>query len=55
LYDALLDKECPVQYLIRTGIPALHTAAAVNGRSAPPLVANVSVALSQDRDSVIAA
>jgi len=44
--------------LIRTGIPALHraaAAAAANRQSAPPLVANISVALSQDRDSVLAA
>jgi alkanesulfonate monooxygenase SsuD/methylene tetrahydromethanopterin reductase-like flavin-dependent oxidoreductase (luciferase family) len=41
--------------LIRTGIPALHTAAAAaNRQSAPPLVTNISVALSQDRDSVLA-
>jgi alkanesulfonate monooxygenase SsuD/methylene tetrahydromethanopterin reductase-like flavin-dependent oxidoreductase (luciferase family) len=42
--------------LIRTGIPALRTAAAAaNRRSAPPLVAYISVALSQDRDTVLAA
>ena len=46
---------CPVPYLLSTGLPALHTAAAANGRSAPPLVAHVMVALSQDRDSVLAA
>jgi alkanesulfonate monooxygenase SsuD/methylene tetrahydromethanopterin reductase-like flavin-dependent oxidoreductase (luciferase family) len=41
--------------LIRTGIPALHTAAAAaNRQSAPPLVTNISVALGQDRDSVLA-
>jgi F420-dependent oxidoreductase-like protein len=53
--DGALSSVCPIQYLLRTGIPALRTAAAANGRSAPPLVANVSVVLSQDRDSVIAA
>ncbi|MFL6471650.1 MAG: LLM class flavin-dependent oxidoreductase [Nitrososphaeraceae archaeon] len=53
--DGALSWACPVPYLIRTGIPALRTAAAANGRSAPPLVANVSVALSQDRHSVLAA
>ena len=43
--------------MIRTGIPALRTAAAAaaNRRSVPPLVAHVPVALSQDRDTVLAA
>jgi F420-dependent oxidoreductase-like protein len=55
--DGALSWVCPVQYLLNTGIPALRTAAAANGRSAPPppLVAYVSVALSEDRHSVMAA
>jgi F420-dependent oxidoreductase-like protein len=54
--DGALSWVCPVPYLIRTGIPALRTAAAAaNRRSAPPLVAYISVALSQDRDTVLAA
>jgi F420-dependent oxidoreductase-like protein len=54
--DGALSWVCPVPYLIRTGIPALRTAAAAaNRRSAPPLVAHVPVALSQDRDTVLAA
>ncbi len=54
--DGALSFMCPVPYLIRTAIPTLHTAAgSAVGRSAPPLVAHVSVALSQDRDSVLAA
>jgi F420-dependent oxidoreductase-like protein len=54
--DGALSWACPVPYLIRTGIPALHTAAAAaNRQSAPPLVAYISVALSQDRDTVLAA
>jgi F420-dependent oxidoreductase-like protein len=54
--DGALSWVCPVPYLIRTGIPALRTAAAAaNGRSAPPLVAHVPVALSQDRNTVLAA
>lgn len=52
--DGALSWMCPVPYLLRTGIPALRTAAAANGRSAPPLVAHVMVALSQDRHSVLA-
>ncbi len=35
--------------------PALRTSAAAVGRSAPPLVAHVSVALSEDRHSVLVA
>ena len=53
--DGAISWVCPVPYLIRTGIPALRTAAAANRRSAPPLVAHVPVALSQDRHSVLAA
>jgi F420-dependent oxidoreductase-like protein len=53
--DGALSWVCPVSYLLDTAIPALRTAAAANGRSAPPLVAHVSVALSQDHHSVMAA
>jgi F420-dependent oxidoreductase-like protein len=53
--DGALSWDCPVPYLFRTGIPALRTSAAAVGRSAPPLVAHVSVALSEDRGSVLAA
>jgi F420-dependent oxidoreductase-like protein len=53
--DGALSWDCPVPYLLRTGIPALRTSAAAVGRSAPPLVAHVSVALSEDRGSVLAA
>ena len=53
--DGALSWACPVSYLIRTGIPALRTAAAAVGRSAPPLVAHVSVALNEDRYSVLVA
>jgi F420-dependent oxidoreductase-like protein len=53
--DGALSWVCPVPYLLRTGIPALRTSAAAVGRSAPPLVAHISVALSEDRGSVLAA
>jgi F420-dependent oxidoreductase-like protein len=54
--DGALSWMCPVPYLLYTGIPLLRKAATVNGRSnPPPLVAHVPVALSQDRDSVMAA
>ncbi len=54
--DGALSWMCPVPYLLHTGIPLLRKAATANGRSNPtPLVAHVPVALSQDRDSVMAA
>jgi alkanesulfonate monooxygenase SsuD/methylene tetrahydromethanopterin reductase-like flavin-dependent oxidoreductase (luciferase family) len=55
--DGALSWVCPVPYLLNTGIPTLRRAAADNGRSAspPPLVAHVSVALSEDNHSVMAA
>ena len=53
--DGALSWACPVPYLLHTGIPALHTSAAAAGRSAPPLVAHVSVALNEDRHSVLVA
>jgi F420-dependent oxidoreductase-like protein len=53
--DGALSWVCPVPYLLRTGAPALRTSAAAVGRSAPPLVAHVSVALNEDRHSVMVA
>jgi F420-dependent oxidoreductase-like protein len=54
--DGALSWMCPVPYLLHIGIPLLHKAATANGRSnPPPLVAHISVALSQDNDSVMAA
>jgi F420-dependent oxidoreductase-like protein len=51
--DGALSWMCPVPYLLHTGIPLLHKAATANRRSKfPPVVAHVSVALSQDSDSV---
>jgi F420-dependent oxidoreductase-like protein len=53
--DGAITWVCPVQYLLDTGIPALHSAASSAGRSASILVAHVPVALSEDRDSVLSA
>lgn len=54
--DGALSWMCPVPYLLHTGIPLLHKAATANRRSKfPPVVAHVSVALSQDSDSVMVA
>ncbi len=48
--DGALSWLCPVQYLLKTGLPALRKAAvsSSSSRSEPPLVAHVLVALSQD-------
>ena len=53
--DGALTWVCPVSYLLDTGIPALHSSAAAVGRSTPPLVAHIPVALSEDRNSVLSA
>jgi F420-dependent oxidoreductase-like protein len=55
--DGALSWVCPVQYLISSGIPALRTGAATatNRQSVPPLVAYISVALSEDRNAVLKA
>jgi F420-dependent oxidoreductase-like protein len=53
--DGALSWVCPVRYLLSTGIPTLHTSAAAARRAAPPLVAHVPVALSEDRNSILLA
>ncbi len=53
--DGALSWGCPVPYLLHTGIPALRTSAVAVGRAAPPLVAFVPVALTEDRGFVLAA
>jgi alkanesulfonate monooxygenase SsuD/methylene tetrahydromethanopterin reductase-like flavin-dependent oxidoreductase (luciferase family) len=46
---------CPTDYLLKTALPALQAGAAAAGRPAPPLVAHVPVALSNDRAAILAA
>ena len=53
--DGALSWVCPVRYLLSTGIPTLRTSAAAARRGAPPLVAHVPVALSEDRNSILLA
>ena len=53
--DGALTWVCPVSYLLDTGIPALRSSAAAVGRSAPPLIAHVPVALSEDRTTILTA
>jgi F420-dependent oxidoreductase-like protein len=52
--DGALTWVCPVPYLLHTGVPALRTSAAAVGRSPPPLVAHVLVAITEDRHAVLA-
>ena len=51
--DGALSWVCPVPYLLHTGISALRASSAAVGRAAPPLVAHVPVALSEDLGSVL--
>ncbi len=53
--DGAISWVCPVSYLLEKALPALQAGAAKNGRSAPPLIAHIPVALSQDRQAVLAA
>lgn len=53
--DGAISWVCPVPYLLEKAMPALRTGAAKSGRLAPPLIAHIPVALSQDRQAVLAA
>ena len=53
--DGAISWVCPVPYLIEKALPALQAGAAKSGRPAPPLVAHITVALSLDRQAVLAA
>lgn len=53
--DGAISWVCPVPYLLEKALPALRAGAAKSGRPAPPLVAHIPVALSSDRQAVLAA
>jgi F420-dependent oxidoreductase-like protein len=53
--DGALSWLCPVPYLLQTGLPALRASALARGRPAPPLIAHVLVAQSDDRSAVVQA
>jgi alkanesulfonate monooxygenase SsuD/methylene tetrahydromethanopterin reductase-like flavin-dependent oxidoreductase (luciferase family) len=55
LTDGALSWNCPVPYLLKRALPALQDGAKQAGRSAPPLVAHIPVALSTDRQAVLPA
>jgi F420-dependent oxidoreductase-like protein len=51
--DGAISWVCPVPYLLEKALPALQAGAAKNGRPAPPLIAHIPVALSQNRQAVL--
>jgi F420-dependent oxidoreductase-like protein len=53
--DGAISWVCPVPYLLDKALPALRAGAEKRGRSVPPLVAHIPVALSQDRQAVLVA
>jgi alkanesulfonate monooxygenase SsuD/methylene tetrahydromethanopterin reductase-like flavin-dependent oxidoreductase (luciferase family) len=53
--DGAISWLCPVPYLLKTGLPALRASAQAQDRSAPPLVAHVLVAMSEDQSAVLQA
>jgi len=55
LADGAISWVCPWDYLRAVALPALREGAAKAGRTPPPLVAHVNVALSEDGEAVHAA
>src|SRR5207249_6127984 len=53
--DGAISWMCPIPYLLERALPALRAGAGKTGRPVPPLVAHIPVALSQDRQAVLAA
>ena len=51
--DGAISWVCPAPYLIEQALPALRVGAARLKRPAPPLIAHVPVALSQDHQAVL--
>jgi alkanesulfonate monooxygenase SsuD/methylene tetrahydromethanopterin reductase-like flavin-dependent oxidoreductase (luciferase family) len=49
LSDGALTWLCPIDYLVRTGKPALERGARIAGRATPPLIAHVLVSPRTDR------
>jgi F420-dependent oxidoreductase-like protein len=49
--DGAISWVTPVHYLVNTAIPAVEAGASSAGRSRPPVIAHVPVAVSTDRDS----
>jgi alkanesulfonate monooxygenase SsuD/methylene tetrahydromethanopterin reductase-like flavin-dependent oxidoreductase (luciferase family) len=47
--DGALPYACPIPYLLNTALPAMNAGAAAASRPRPPLVAQVSIAFTEDR------
>ncbi|GHO96870.1 LLM class F420-dependent oxidoreductase [Reticulibacter mediterranei] len=47
--DGAISARCPIPYLLDTALPAMREGATAAGRPRPPIMANVSVAFTQDR------
>ncbi|MPZ99984.1 MAG: LLM class flavin-dependent oxidoreductase [Dehalococcoidia bacterium] len=52
LADGAISWMCPRPYLIEQALPALRRGAERAGRPAPPLIAHVPIAVSEDREAV---
>ena len=52
LADGAISWMCPLQYLEEQALPALQQGAAAAGRTAPPLIAHVPIAVNEDRQAV---
>jgi F420-dependent oxidoreductase-like protein len=53
--DGAISWVTPVHYLVNTALPAVEAGASSAGRSRPPVIAHVPVAVSTDRDAARAA
>jgi alkanesulfonate monooxygenase SsuD/methylene tetrahydromethanopterin reductase-like flavin-dependent oxidoreductase (luciferase family) len=53
--DGALPYACPIPYLLNTALPAMNEGAAATSRPRPPLVAQVSVAFTEDRATALEA
>ncbi|HEX2912020.1 MAG TPA: LLM class flavin-dependent oxidoreductase [Chloroflexia bacterium] len=53
--DGAISWMCPVPYLLKTALPAMKEGAEAAGRAVPALIGHVPVALSTDREAVLAA
>ncbi|GCE29339.1 putative monooxygenase [Dictyobacter alpinus] len=53
--DGILPFLCPIPYLLDTALPALSAGAASVGRTRPPIVAHVPVALTENREAALKA
>jgi F420-dependent oxidoreductase-like protein len=53
--DGAISWMCPVPYLLNKALPALRAGAESRHRPAPPLVAHIPVALSEDENAVLEA